>query len=577
MTGFILTNNQKLLKDTSVFFEEQGMIFEDKTHSFGYTLRGFSLISRKEVAFIESDDVTLYIAGSYQYKGCIGRDAGLEIIKNYKAKILKFEEIRGCWTIVVLQRDLHPIVISSPTGQFFSYYTNNCPYQYLSSSFLATSCALNSCITLEPIQALGFITNGTVYSNQTYISGVKRLPKSTISKVNGTNIEHKQYDYENSYAPSLRNYSNSLIDNWSDALRMMADSGGIKADLSAGLDTRIIASFLSYVDVDHCFNVNYSSNKSSKDVAISKQIAEGEGRALQVIEYPNNFETSDLSLVNQNLISYDGTRNSLGSASVAPQIFKKKAEGSEFLIGGHGGELLREYWYSTTLFSSLESFVRRHFVIVGLSDLNRELEEDLISEILISSRKSGSLSQRDLANIYYEFRMYHWAGARLSILNKYIKKFSPLNDVTQAKIAISMSENIKINSMASKNLIYNFSPTIYDYPSQYGPLAKDQGIKKWGKRQVNILKETIKLSGLIQKKSNEVEIHVGENLNFLNVKSEIEEVLDICKFSGTSNRRDIISNVIFIAYVLKFLRQKQRSIQTGSKHSNSSSKAIIAR
>lgn len=559
MSGFIASNNLEMLSGASKIFTQQGMLFKDIVVSDNLVIRCFSKINCLHIHIYEQNGITCFVAGSFQYKGKVSQEALELILKDYANGALEYTNIRGSWNLILVNKNDSALVVTSPSGQFFSFFYQSGGNYLISSSFLACCLTLKGDIELNHLQALDYICNDAIHSDETYIKGINLVPINSVCTLNDTKINLSMYSTTAPTSDSCDEYINSLTENWSEAFQSMASNGGLKIDISGGLDSRLIAALMKKCGVFHTYNVNYSSNTLSKDVELATYIAQQEERELQIIEYPSVKKEVEWNDLRSSFLAYDGLRSVLGKASVGDYIFRQKAIDCEHLVGGHGGELLREFWLSLPFKTSLSKFLECNYTISGISRFNRDLVlyfYEFASPILSGVQY---LDSSHLSRFYYRVRMRYWAGARISVLNKYVNKFSPMNDFHQAETAIAIDSRLKRHAIAEKQIIKGLSPKIFSYPSQYGMLKVEPTVSDRINRANKVFKESIKMYSNIVSKPvldlNDIcklcpqDMDLGETLN---------EIIEQCGILTIIKTKQVPSNIIFLALVLTVLRSPEK-------------------
>ena len=555
MGGFIASNSPIMLEKASQIFTEQDMLSTDVIVDENLVVRYFSKIGQSKIVVTKIKNIYACVTGSFQYNGLISQKALDAIIQDYLSGTLDYANIRGSWNLILANSANSAMVVSSPSGQYFSFYHESGKEYLISSSFLACGVTLKSKIELNPLQALDYICNNATHSDDSFLKGISQLPAGCVCELSMSKMNISLYAKGQTELKSYSAYTNLLIENWSDAFKSMSENGGLKIDISGGLDSRLIAALVKNCGVPHSYNVNYSSNAASQDVVLAKFIAKKEDKELQIIEYPaihNRIEWKDLK---SSFVAYDGLRSVLGKANVAHHMFKQKALNCEYLIGGHGGELLREYWYSMPIKPHLSNFLKRHYTIPGMSFLNKDLVQ---YHNRLASRILGGiqyLESADFARLYYQSRMRFWAGARISVLNKYVSKFSPLNDFHQSEIAIAIDPKFKRYAMAEKQVIKSLSPTMFSYPSQYGTLKLTPSTGEKLARAKMVFTEAIKLhSDFVTKASIPLEDLYSLGPHDLDLRDATNEVIAQCQIINVINTRQVASNIMSLALILTVLR-----------------------
>lgn len=555
MGGFIASNSREMIETASEIFLQQGMCYVDLISQLGFGIRYFSKIGSSSPIVVSINGRHACACGSIQYGGLVSEKALFAILNDHIDGVLDPTRVRGSWNLILVDQPNAAKVVTSPSGQYHSFYHSVDQKYFVSSSFLACGVTLGSRVSIDPIPALDYICNNAVHSNKTFLKGIRRLPAGCICELDDFGYKVSAYPKVQSNFDIGLDYTSLLKENWSEAFLAMADDGKLKIDISGGLDSRLIAALVKYSGAQHSYNVNRSSNVASQDVEIAQLIAEGEGKSLQVIDYPNRKKEGSWGELRKSFIAYDGLRSVLGKASVAHSIFTKKAQDVDYLIGGHGGELLREYWLAMPIKLPLKKFMERHYTIAGMSSLY----SDHVNYHMENAREilggQSDLCGEKLARLYYEVRMRFWAGTRISVLNKYVSKFSPLNDYHQSAVAIAMDPADKRHAIAEKRVIASLCPVMFAYPSQYGTLRRSATLEDKFIRTRDVARELVRLNfSYARKDSTQREAIRRLGPLDIDLTYTMSEVLDQCQITNVVDARQVVPNIMSLALVLTVLR-----------------------
>lgn len=439
---------------------------------------------------IEGENHWALAVGAFVYRSEFGAKALKRAAEDLREGKFSFDDCMGHFNLLSYQRETGKFyLVTDKSGLYKCYGEDVSPNPArISSSFLAIVKCLRN-VTLNQQACTEFVSNNMTLGRQCFVDGVVKLRPRAVTEL--TSGKKRKWEIIPSYPEvSTREFSHFLKERY-EFLRHL--SLPVWADLSMGYDTRLIAAILNSLKFDYRFNVNGSSHADSVDVEGAKAIALAERREIVVFpaDHALKIRTATvpleekLALLESAFYTYDGLRSPFESAASAT-LFESKAQYIGFLVGGHGGELFRPYYDKVLVpHVGLEQFVGAKFVSPRLGLPYKLMADQTVEKIREAAKVPYVLKGPDFYRIYYYIRMQNWAGDRLSVLNRFFYKYSPLNEWDVAQRLIQIPRSRKLHNRLMIDLIRVLDKGLLNYPSQYGDLTKVPTLYKRVQTQLN--------------------------------------------------------------------------------------------
>lgn len=415
--------------------------------------------------------------GTFIYDGQAGTAALQRALDDLTAQRFTLERCRGHFNVLWGRPASGELtLLTDKAGLIKAYASTRGGSARYSSSFLT----LASCLESPRLCAQAcaeLVSNSATVGSECVIEGIRKLPmQSRIELADGRTARLPVEDASVPASVSAATLAEQLVQ---DVAFLRALPYPLNADLSAGYDTRVIAALLKRLDVPHTYNVNGASAEDSQDIAIATAIARQEQR--EIVVFPTDDimrATSDQTpleertrIIDESFLIYDGLRNPFSSSS-SSILFGKKAQKIGFLVGGHGGELLRPYFDKLLVpVLPLRTFVAKKLVSPRLGGDTAAIVDRLVESVSDATGIGPLAYGADFYRLYYGVRMRNWAGDRLAMQNRYYHKYSPLNEWSVAQRHIGVARSHKLWERLIRELIAALDPAMARYPSQYGDLS----------------------------------------------------------------------------------------------------------
>lgn len=377
-------------------------------------------------------------------------------------------------------------IVTDIIGSAYCFFRiiNDCIIVSNSSYFLAKLGRVT--IDLESFQE--FINLGIIYGKKSFFNEVKRLDFSSIIYVKNGSIESKKYWLaENIH--EIECSTDEAVDKFSECLYSCIDKSEVVSsnpviDLTSGFDSRVLVT--GFINKNKKFSTNVVGNNKSKDVIISKELAEiysishHHVETKKTINYEHFMSLLWLTDGEMDLFEYSNIFNT--------HLWLSK----KFNIGFNGsfGELARGYWWELLVpnvgkYQRLDSRMlsKKRFAAqvapISLIELNRqELIDRLAAEIdhlLYPIRDTRNTFQMDCCYLF--MRMRCWQGRIASATDKIWPCFSPLMLRQMIELLLALPPEIKNNDRLYKNFLAKVNPLWAKHRTESGCPAEPVMLK----------------------------------------------------------------------------------------------------
>jgi len=317
-------------------------------------------------------------------------------------------------------------------------------------------------------EAYEFIFSEAIYGQRTLFEDIFHLDPASVFQI-GEKIEGRVY--RKFFASGISSDFNEKmfyekVENYFENLRHFQHDGSrICCDLSAGYDTRTVASVLSRTLQSFSFNTNTNaSDPTDHELAISL----AEEMKIPIRRYDLKKEPFD----NINDIYWkeafaflELARGLYRSASTFDLLARKLAD-ADLFVGGYGGKLIRDKYVK---YRSLDEFITSHYILphVPVPQEMLKLYKDSLMRKFSSHSVAGDI-QSTTQNIYYFERMRFWGGARIACFVTRAFHLHPLMDPELMEEILSIPLAEKGFGRLQKKMITHFNEVAARFTSGYG-------------------------------------------------------------------------------------------------------------
>jgi hypothetical protein len=355
--------------------------------------------------------------------------------------------------------------------------------------FISTSCtALAHAVRSDPdpVAVYEMLATGTIYEDRTPICQVRRIPAASIyqfrdgllyravtlqsdlltgsSTESELSIDELTEVLENSVLGLLRGYDNPL------------------SDLTGGLDSRLVFGLI--LRLHRRITVTVSGRSTDRDVRVAKALAHRIGVDIEVAgpELTQSCQQSFDSVLRAAALT-EGGFDPIAYASIE-RIHSAHTRRYDLSLNGHGGELLRNYWWSRShlrnpsqniLKEGAQRFVRSAIVPSIVSsefelNLTRHFEE-IVERCLQSVNRAPAYAK--MAHLYLFLRMQCWLGSITSATNQIWPAASPLSQRGSLRAVLGLNPLVLLGAKAMHRIFELCPRTLSTYPLQTGfpPMA----------------------------------------------------------------------------------------------------------
>lgn len=420
--------------------------------------------------------------GPLWYRGQFGSDALRRLLDDTRADGHVDElQLRGNFALF-LRTAGHCLLLNDVLG-FVRVYVSADGLFY-STSWLAT-CAYAGSVEIDESAAAEYVLLGASHSNRTVARGVTTLPLAHA-------IDLGQRRLLPRLSPNVWNdvevpaSFDAAVDRICDHLRIVgrevatAFAGRTHAALSGGFDSRlIVAGLLACGSTPETF---VYGDPGSEDVRIARQVADGVGLALTVVDkgvLNRKAPLPDLGRLVRNGLFFDGLPNDgiYDSGADRDTRLAQNADGCIALNGG-GGEIFRNFFHLPdrplraadvvrTFYRGFDPRVFRR--PDGLANWVERLASSIGSSLSLEGPTARqALDRRQVELIYPLFRCHHWMGVNNSVSIRHGYYATPLMDLNTVRLAWQLPMAWKNAGRLESALVTKLHHRIADQPSAYG-------------------------------------------------------------------------------------------------------------
>jgi hypothetical protein len=355
-----------------------------------------------------------------------------------------------------------------------------------------------SVVDFDPFAVMEFLTFGSVYGNKTFFKNIKK------------ETTHQPYrlDEDMGLVSATKKDKNPLRQeqsvNAKEAMKLMIDFfvrrkkwltvQKVSVDLTGGIDSRLIASILLYLDIP--FQVVFSMSSGSEgELKIVGKLTDEVNLPLKVIPSPDSYSSKEEI---EKLIKLgDGQWDPTGLRSLYNSQHWRKIQGYDLALTGVGGELYKDFWWLQDLpfyQSSRPDFDRLLSMRMYPSTVPEELLgiafEQNQDDYLRDFKSHLSFYHRETNTQTYDQVYYHLRiKEQISVLSHasatFLPVWSPLLDPELLRIGYNLRRRDRFLSWFHRTAVTECAPAL-------SKISTTDGGMTVSKRQVNVASDMIK-------------------------------------------------------------------------------------
>lgn len=358
-------------------------------------------------------------------------------------------------------------IVTDTIGSSYCFYRiiNDCIIVSNSSLLLAK---LDK-VTVDTEAFQEFFNLGIIYGKKSLFNEVKRLDFSSIISIKNGDINSKKY-WRAENIHEIECSIDDAVDRFSNILSLCCDkSTGVSPnpviDLTSGFDSRVLLT--GFINKNLKFSTNVVGDNNSKDVIISKELAE-------IYNISHHHVETNKTINYEHFMSLLWLTDGEMDLFEYSNIFKTHLWlSNKFNIGFNGsfGELARGYWWELLVPNvgkcqrvDSRMLCKKRFAAqvapISLIELNREeLIDRLAAEIdhlLDPIRDTRNTFQMDCCYLF--MRMRCWQGRIASATDRIWPCFSPLMLRQMIELLLALPPEIKNNDRLYRNFLAKFNP-----------------------------------------------------------------------------------------------------------------------
>lgn len=427
---------------------------------------------------ISEGDNFAAVSGPIWYKSQFGMAALKALLKDLNTNTkIEFENFFGNFAIVIkfsgvwhlLNDDLRQV----------KWYQNKSASLFSTSWLVAA--AANGKITPNEFAIQQYVLYGSNHTTETNICEVTEVDQATplafppLSKRFVVTAQTQSHKFN---GVSENQHLEIIHEHLKLRFKMMSQVFGasIKAGLSGGFDSRLIAALLLEAKLDARYVVY--GTESDSDVKIAQMIcADLNLKLVHTDKSKFNLQQPALGweTLNSNMLFFD--------AFPVDGLFDRGADrltrelhnsNGDLLLNGGGGEIFRNFFHlRDTSFSAADvfsTFYKSYLSSVFDSKVTgNRFAEQMISSITKSVQSTSlELSRPEIEKVYSIFRCVNWMARNNSIANQYGGFLTPLFDSFLVNYAAQLPIKLKDHGKFEAKLISRIFPKIARFRSDYG-------------------------------------------------------------------------------------------------------------
>lgn len=476
--------NQDAQRRVARSMQRQGFVPAAHFTWDGGVLDAWSHPSQHDVenAEVRTPGGAAFAVGPLWYRGRFGTDALRRLLDDLDTTGRIDEmQLRGNFALFV-HTPSHCLLLNDSLG-FVRIYAS-ADGRFYSTSWLA-GCAYSGSVELEESAAAEYVLLGASHSVRTVARGITTLPLAHAVDLSRRQLLPRlaanvwdEVDVPGTFE--------SAVDRIGEHLRTVCSEvatafpGRTQAALSGGFDSRlIVAGLLACGSAPQTF---VYGDPDSEDVRIARQVAQGTGLALKVVDKSalgRDATAPDVERLVCNGLFFDGLPNDGIYDSGADQYtrLQQNAAGCIALNGG-GGEIFRNFFHLPdkplratdvvrAFYRGFDPRVFRHRA--GLAGWTEHLAASMESSLGMPSSAPRQPLQRGQVELLYPlFRCHHWMSVNNSVSTRHGYYATPLVDLTAVRLAWQLPMAWKNAGRLEGAMVTKLHRRIAEQPSAYG-------------------------------------------------------------------------------------------------------------
>jgi asparagine synthetase B (glutamine-hydrolysing) len=379
------------------------------------------------------------------------------------------QNLKGIFLIIIESKksgDIH--VFGDNAGLYHIYYSRNT----ISNSFLGLvkhdECAVRD---MNPATVAEFIHFGWVSSTKTYFDSIKKIQRDNILFIpNGSNdikmLKKSGMDLNNTSDVPLKSFEECFH-----LLSKSLSNCRVSVDLTAGIDTRLVAAMLSNSGLTF-ETASSGGTMDYVDVSVSGKIA-------QIMGKPWFATIHSISALESELDDVFHVTDGLYDVLYYHRLYKlqkaRQRRGINTMISGVGGELFKDHWW----LHEFPFYYKKDSNIKKFVDM-RMMSFDPMQNILTSTftdagnnLKTGMTvflsnytldrNTRTFDNIFYNVIMADLAGQILTSHSNFLKCYAPFLDLDVARIGFNLKRTDRVYNLFHRKEMTRINPTLAKY------------------------------------------------------------------------------------------------------------------
>jgi hypothetical protein len=430
-----------------------------------------------KLTFISNEKHDIYYAGSVFYKNFLCGDSSvLQIASLFNdVNAVNFNDIRGRFFIHISDKI---------TGFSFFFIDNSGMYNAFRSGNIVSTSFLDLIDVIQPKKQdfnysgiAEFLDFGFCYNGQTVFSSVNKIKKEVffISNTDGKILIKDKglpgIDLKNDLKPVQ----------FFETLNASTKGQTISLDLTGGTDSRLIASYMSYLGAD--FEFATSGMPGNKDIETAKRISD-------VLKKPLHITHHNISgLGGDTLLDiFDCIDGQSGTSDYHRNYLlnlDRKQRGVTLQLSGVGGELYKDFWWLQDFpfyKSQKTNFGRLYDLRINSTpfpktvlgnetlDASKKLKDDTIKsfEKLLKPWNTQSYD-----SVYYHYKMGTTAPAYLNAASNFFNSYAPLLERDMVSFGYHLNRGLRFFNGFHRREISHYAPALAKFRTSEGISCSD--------------------------------------------------------------------------------------------------------
>jgi len=358
---------------------------------------------------------------------------------------------------------------------------------------------------LDPFAVSEFFHWGTLHFNRTFFSSIKKLEGKFIWKKQNEKKPELLIKPQSSISDlAHENDFGRQMEVLCDAIR----NRKVSADLTGGIDSRLIVSYLLHFDVP--FDTAVSGNSNHEDVMIAGRISKLIGKKLLHTDH-NGLVTDDE--LREIFFLSDGMMNVLNYHRIASLQRARKNEGYDLALTGSGGEIYKEFSWLTDFpfynkkYTNLDRYYRLRFrptdprldyMTEYFSTITSQLKEKILTEW--KNEFLMPVNSQTYDHLYYRYKWPIVYGRYATNSAESVPIYAPLLELDSAKFGFHLPRNKRIFNHFHREQISRLTPQLARLPGTESSMTVSD---KFNDRSLDLIKYSVNRAKRLLNKSGQ--------------------------------------------------------------------------